>query len=294
MNNELAALQAQLVALNVTPHGIVRYAPQLNRLLTRTIPVYLHAVGNRAISIAQQYPDPPSAPPSVARMPGTLKFFANLERMKPVTPGTFYGQTQPAFFGLGGMLGGMSIQMNLVVQIYGPIFNEVAHILGVLVADGIIQSQMQTVGIDIVSGASLSFHAPGMGGSHIESFVADPTNVGGNETWFLGPEAFKAAQDLIESFDPSDIENLEDLWDFFNGIADAVSGAADAYDNAHTQGDSLIPNGCILNDGGGCVATVFNSGFPDVNTTRFPSPVIVMIENLTTGNWGYGIFNVVP
>ena len=294
LNNELAALQSQLAALNVTPYGIVRYAPQLNRLLGRTIPVYLHALANRAISIAQQYPDPPSVPPAVARMPGALEFFANIERMQPTTPGAFYGRTQPAFFGLGGMLGGMSIQMNLVVKIYGPIFNEVAHILGVLIADGIIQSFVQTVGIDIVSGGSLSFHAPGLGGSHIESYVADPTNIGGNETWFLGPEAFSAAQELIESFDPSDVENLEDLWDFFNGIADAVSGAADAYENAHTQGDYSIPGGCFLNDGGGCIATVFNSGFPDVNSTRFPSPVIVMIENLTTGNWGYGIFNFVP
>jgi hypothetical protein len=294
LNNQLAALQTQLVALNVTPHGIVRYAPQLNQLLGRTVPVYLHALANRAISIAQQYPDPASFPPAVARMPGSLEFFANLERMKTVAPGAFYGQTQPAFFGLGGLLGGMSIQMNLVVQIYGPIFNELAHILGVLVVDGLVQHFVQTVGIDIVSGASLSFHAPGLGGSHIESFVADPASVGGNETWFIGPEAFEQVQAVLESFDPSDVENIEDLWDFFNGIADAVGGAIEAYERAHTQGDDSIPNGCFLNDGGGCVATVFDSGFPDVNSTRFPSPVIVMIENLTTGNWGYGIFNFVP
>jgi hypothetical protein len=52
--------------------------------------------------------------------------------------------------------------------------------------------------------------------------------------------------------------------------------------------------GCVLDDSSGCQSLVFGGGFPDVNTTRFPSPVIVLHRNWIAGGWGLGIFNFVP
>jgi hypothetical protein len=73
------------------------------------------------VSIAQQYPDPVNLPGGVARLPGASQFFAALKaRREALSPGSFYQQTQPAFFGLIGLIGGSSLQMKLVNEIYGP------------------------------------------------------------------------------------------------------------------------------------------------------------------------------
>jgi len=81
--------------------------------------------------------------------------------------------------------------------------------------------------------------------------------------------------------------------DFFGKIEGAMSAAQAAYDNAHTQ-PSAVMQGCVLDDSSGCQSLVFGGGFPDVNTTRFPSPVIVLHRNWVAGGWGLGIFNFVP
>ena len=108
LNTQLAGMKAQLLTLNVTPRGIVRYAPYINRLMANTIPQHLHAVTNRVVSIAQQYPDPANVPAAVARLPGAQQFFANLKGGEPADARAYYGKTQPAFFGLLGLFGGSS------------------------------------------------------------------------------------------------------------------------------------------------------------------------------------------
>jgi hypothetical protein len=172
---------------------------------------------------------------------------------------------------------------------------EVSEMMAVLALNGLIETYGDTAQIgDLVSGASLSFHAPGLGGSHIEGYGLDTSSAGGNETWFIGPEAFELVTALIQSFDPSDVESIEDVWDYFEGIADAVDASFEGYERAHTQADVIYPGGCLLDDSYSCAALTFNSGFPDVNTTRFPSPVIVILHNTNNGSWSSGIFNFVP
>lgn len=296
LNAELEALKTQLGAINPTPAGIVKFAPQLNRLLGETIPLHLHAVTNRAISVAQQYPDPANLPGGVARLQGAEQFFAEINaRREVLTPGSFYQQTQPAFFGLLGLMSGCSLQMKLVNEIYGPIMTEVSEMIAVLALNGLIETYGNTAAIgDLVSGASLSFHAPGLGGSQIEGYGFDTTSPSGNETWFIGPEAFDLVSNLIKSFKPEEMDSIQKVWDYFKGIADAVNATFEGYERAHTQADDLYQGGCILDDSFGCTALIFNSGFPDVNSTRFPSPVIVILNNKNNGSWSSGIFNFVP
>jgi hypothetical protein len=289
-------LQSQLVSLTVTPHGVVRYASQINLLMGITIPLHLHAVTNKVVAIAQLYPDPSNVPLAVARMPGAMDFFAQLKGTKDeLTPAAFYGRTQPAFFGLLGLFSGCSLQMKLVNEIYGPIMKEVSQMMAVLIANHLLTNYLGTTYLgDIISGASLSFHAPGLGGSSIEGSGFDTTDVALNETWFIGPEAFNAAQDLIEAFKPGDMHSPQDVYDYFQGIVDKVQGAIDAYNNAHTQPDEVATGQCLLDDSSGCTSLYFDSGFPDVNTTRFPSPVIILLLNKTSSTWSSGIFNFVP
>ncbi len=313
LNSELAALEAQLGNITITPHAVVRYASQINALMTRSVPLYVHAATNRLVSIAQQYPDPANIPAAVARMQGSTEFFIALKGAPGfTTPEAFYGRTRPAFFFLLSMFGGSSIQMQMIQKMYGEVMHEVDQMIGVLIVHGIL-SQFIGTGIgDLVSGASLSFHAPRMPGSHIEGFGFG-TSAADNETWFIGPEAFQKVEDLVKEVKGA-FEGLHDSYedcknailnnqaafcntdgvtDFFDKIEAAMSSVQEAYDNAHTQ-PSSVEYGCLLDDSGSCQSLVFGNGFPDVNTTRFPSPVIVLHRNWISSGWGMGIFNFVP
>lgn len=296
LNSELQSLVDQLQALNPTPAGVLKFAPWINRLMGKTLPQHLHALTNRVISITEQYPDPVNLPAGVARLENPVRFFDELNtRRLALTPASFYGRTQPAFFGLLGLMGGSSLQMKLVNKMYGEIMTEVSEMIAVLALNGLIEAYGNTASIgDLVSGGSLSFHAPGLGGSHIEGYGFDTTGAGGNETWFIGPEAFDLVKSLIESFDASDVESIQDVWNYFEGIADAVDASFEGYERAHTQPDTIYPGGCLLDWSSGCAALIFNSGFPDVNSTRFPSPVIVLMHNTNNGSWSSGIYNFVP
>jgi hypothetical protein len=313
LNAELAALEAQLSRVTITPYAVVRYGSQINQLMTRTMPLNVHATTNKLISIALQYPDPGAVPSGVARMQGATPFFVAMKGAPQLTtPGAFYGRTQPAFFFLLSMFGGSSIQMQMIQKMYGEVMHEVDQMIGVLIAHGILSHFIGTGVGDLVSGGSLSFHAPKLPGSHIEGYGFG-TLASDNETWFIGPEAFQAVEDLVDSVKgafedlSSSYEdcvshvqngqaafcNTDAVSDFFDKIEGAMSAAQEAYDNAHTQ-PSAVENGCILDDSGGCQSLVFGGGFPDVNTTRFPSPVIVLHRHWFAGGWGMGIFNFVP
>jgi beta-lactam-binding protein with PASTA domain len=313
LNAQLTALLAQLENVTLTPHGVVRYASQINALMTKTIPLHVHTTTNRLVSIAQQYPDPATIPAAVARLQGATEYFIAFKDTPGfTTPDAFYGRTRPAFFFLISMFGGSSIQMQLIQKMYGDVMHEVDQMIGVLIAHSIL-SQFIGTGIgDILSGASLSFHAPNMPGSTIEGYGFG-SSPGDNETWFIGPQAFQAVEDLVDtvkgafealhdsyedcvaavSSGGAGFCNTDGVTDFFDTIKSAMSGAQEAYDLAHTQ-PSDVGNWCILNDGGGCQSLVFGGGFPDVNTTRFPSPVIILHRNWVAGGWGMGIFNFVP
>jgi hypothetical protein len=293
LNAELAALEAQLIALDVTPRGIVQNASRINRLMGETIPVNMHAMVNRLISIIDKYPDPANVPVGVARMLRPQLFFGGVPAGNgemPATPSSFYGQAQPAFFGLAGLMSGMSIQMNLVNRIYGPIMQDVTRMMVLLAANGLLAQYTNTANIfQIITGGSLSFHAPNLPGSSIEG-LGFSSNVAANDVFFVGPNAVSAVEDLLSAFNPGNIDSMQDVFDFFDGIIDALQGAGEAYDEAHKLPSSFV-NFCVFDDP--CTSLIYNSGFPDVNDSFIPSPVIVIVNNMDNGSWSSGIFNFV-
>jgi hypothetical protein len=294
LNAELTALQTQLASLNVTAHGIVRNAPALNNLLANTFPRYLHAVVDRtnAILVAEGLASSTSTPDG---------FYEQLSQPSEVrfagTNGTkaFYEQSRPAFFGLVGLVGGSSLQMNLVNRIYGPLMAEVSRWMVLLVIDDILTDYANFANmIGIRTGGSLSFHAYGIPGSDIEMIGAADIPLR-NDVYLVGPAGLLAAQEFIESFIPSDIESLQDVYDFFEGIKEAADGAVTAAQEANQLPDS-VENGCLLDifdEFSGCKSLVYDSGFTSV---RQPGglaihPVLVISNNLDTGAWASFLAN---
>jgi hypothetical protein len=142
----------------------------------------------------------------------------------------------------------------------------------------------------LISGASQSFHAPNIPGSTIEGLGFATQNVGANDVFFIGPNAVSAVQNVLTSFNPANVNSMQDLFNFFDGIISALQGAGEAYAEAHRPPNSVV-NFCLFDDP--CSSLVFNSGFPDVNDSFIPSPVIVLFHNMDTGYWASGIFNFI-
>ena len=293
LNADLNGLLTQLLAVTVTPYGVVDNAPRLNLLLAQTLPGNLQALSSRinTVLVANQL---------ASAQTTSTEFYAGLANsdadQNPLDPNGFYRQPQPAFFGLIGLMAGSSLQMNLVNQIYGKILQEVTRMMVILAVNSLLQPYTNGANMEgLISGASLSFQAPNLPGSVIEGegWNVEPKR---NDVYFVGPEAVSAVQGVLTSFDPRGIKSLKDLYDFFDKIVGALQDAGKAYDNAHKVPDQVNTGGCILDFGenGSCSQLEYDSGFPDVNDTRFPSPVIVLVHNLDSGVWAQGIFNFVP
>jgi hypothetical protein len=192
-------------------------------------------------------------------------------------------------------MSGMSIQMNLVNQMYGEVMAEVSNMIVILAVNGLLNTYAnfsQLAGI--TTGGSLSFHAPNLPGSTVQGTGIDPNPLG-SEVFLIGPNAVNAVKGLFSAFNPSNIDSLADLYSFFDGIISALGAAQDAYDEAHHT-PSSVENGCLLDlfdEFSGCRTIVLNEGFADVNDGFIPSPEIVIYHNIGNGMWSSFIANFV-
>ena len=112
-----------------------------------------------------------------------------------------------------------------------------------------------------VSGAFLSAIKPNIPGSYLEGTDFN-SDVSANQTLFTGPEAPQTARDLIENPpDPSTIEDLNSLFEFFDAVKEAYEQVARAYENAH-RGPDVIQQGAgflCTNDGATSWSTTMGS-----------------------------------
>ena len=213
--------------------------------------------------------------------------------------GPYYADHRPAFFSLAGLSVATQIQMRIVTQFYGPILHDLARSAAILTANSLLQTYANTISLPgIITGASLSFHIFNQPGSVIEVNGANRNLPERSDVFLVGTAAIAAVEDLINAFDPSDVEDLDDVWNFFEGIVDAIQGAGQAFDDANQIADSTSFGACILpGSDSSCVDLVYDSGFGAVNKCSgfvcFPQPVIVLVHNLDTGGWSSGIFNFV-
>ncbi len=290
LNADLSTLLNQLLAVTVSPHGVVKHASRLNILLAQTIPAHLQALSSRinTVLVANQLASVQTTP---------TQFYADFAPtgIEAPLPEGAYRQPQPAFFGLVGLLAGSSLQMNLVNRLYGQYLAEVSRMMVLLAVNNLLQTYLNSANMEgIITGASLSFHIPNRPGSVIEGTGHNPVP-SRNDVFFIGPDAVSAVQGVLTSFNPSNIKSFQDLYKFFDGIVSALQAAQEAYDRAHRLPSRRNTGGCILDFGENpnCTQLEYDTGFPDVNDGSFPSPVIVLVHDLDTGSWSQGIFNFV-
>lgn len=294
LNADLAALQSQLVALDVSPHGITKHAGRINHLYANVFPAHLHAAVNRVRTTLQQQ--------GLASLPGSWgPVYASADpAAAPLTPQQFYAQTRPAFFGLTGLMSGMSLQMDLVNRIYGPILADLSRVFVLLAANDLLASYLGSGDLTgIITGGSLSFHVFNQPGSVIEAVGINRQDPARTDVFVIGTNQIAAAEGVINAFNPSNVENLQDVFDFFEGIIDAVQGAGESYDQAHQLGSQVLA-GCILDGGSNpaCSQLVYPSGFKPVISCSgwfcLPQPVLFLVKNLDNGFWQQGAYNFAP
>jgi len=296
LNAELAALQAQLVSLNITPHGIVKYATRINNLLRDTIPTHMRAVTGRINTVLVQ-----NALASVISPP--QQFFAGVPNgadpaLGPATPASFYDRTQPAFFGLLGLFGGSSLQMSLVNKIYGPVMAQVSRMMVILAVDALLTDYLNLANMEgITTGGFLSGHANGIPGSTVQGTGMNRENVASNEVFLIGGNAVQQVEGLIDLFQSAgNISSFDELDDFFDSVIDFIGQVQEAYDKAE-QPPSSIQAGCVLDafSNPNCSSLVYNAGFESVSSCSgffcFDFTVIVLYHNKDTGHWAHGLFS---
>ena len=94
------------MSLDVTPHGIVKHTTAINNLIRSTMPAHMRAVAGKIGGVLQN-----EGLASVDLAPA--EFFAGLQPSAgEISPAAFYQHEQPAFFGMLGLFGGSSLQMN--------------------------------------------------------------------------------------------------------------------------------------------------------------------------------------
>lgn len=194
------------------------------------------------------------------------------------------------------LVGAMNIQGTLVSisqQVYGKFIEDIENMVALLILEGLLDDYVGTDLCEAVSGASLSFITPGQAGSFLEGYAFNPTPEL-NQLLFIGPEAPQQVTSLIGAFNPSEIEDLSDLYDFFDGIREAFSSAAEAYDNANRKADEFYAYAGFLCAWDGD-QLYMNEGFPDVlgDCTFCLSPILILQHDVASGSWSMITKNMV-
>jgi hypothetical protein len=295
LNAQLQTLLTQFRTFAPTLNGVVSSSGYLNKLLADSIPVFQRAQvtmiervlkGNGLIASAT----------NPTEMYAALGVLGSERSPQPVpSPEEYYANIQPAFFGLVDLMMGSSIQGQLINMMYGEAFRYLENAMITLAAESLLAQFINNATLDgIITGASLSIHIFYAPGSVIEGNAINPI-ASRNDVLLVGPNQVNAVRGLLEAFVPGDMDNLDDIYNYFEGIVDAIQGAGESYDEAHQPPDAVYPYSCILGGGDACSSASYNNGFGSVYTCSgwlcLPAPVIVIIHNLDTGEWAWGIYN---
>lgn len=194
------------------------------------------------------------------------------------------------------LVGAMNIQgtlVNISQQVYGKFIEDIENMVALLILEGLLDDYTGSGLCEAVSGASLSFITPEQPDSFLEGIGFNPTPEL-NQLLFIGPEAPQQVTSLISSFNPSEVEDLSDLYDFFSGIEEAFSSAQEAYDNANRKPYAYYPYSGFLCDYD-YELLYLAEGFPDVlgDCTICISPILILQHDVASGSWSMITKNMV-
>ncbi len=292
LNTQLQNLIVQLEALNPTVNGITAHSGRLNVLLADVLPSYLHTVVDKINESLKAHGLVAWNMESADETRFAMGYGGTA-----MTPAEFYANVQPAFFGLIDLMGSTSLQLELVKMLYGEVFKYLENAMITLIANDLLEDFLNNMTLEgIITGASLSFHFFSVPGSSIEGNIVNPIP-SRNDVFLVGPNAVDAVRDLLTSLNPSEIEDIDDVWDYFEGIADAIKSAGEAFEEAYQVPDDVL-YGCVLSGDSRCRTAYYNDGFQSVYECSgwfcLPAPVLVLVHNLDKGTWAWGLFNFYP
>jgi hypothetical protein len=293
--------QLQQTTNRPTPYGLSNKSSDVNNLMTGDLPKVLKALAGRVDAELRQAG-------LIARAGNAGTLYGQLDaNAAPVplvsgstSPAAMYATAKPVFL-LTGLLGYGGNIGSLIQKIYGDYLDQVQKMYILLAAQGLLNNILgQTVGeIGLVTGASFSFHIYHASNSVIDVAGMSGADAQNADVFLIGGAAVNAVSDLISQLGSvSQIQSIQDLNDFYQGMLDAIQGAGQAYEDAHQQPDYYYFNDfCIGLFGDSCMEFVYGSGFDYVGSggpiNIEPVIVLIRVNSPLGAKFGSGIFNFV-
>jgi hypothetical protein len=100
---------------------------------------------------------------------------------------------------------------------------------------------------------------------------------------------------------PSNPTSIQQVYDYFDGVINAINGVGQAYDLAHQQPTSVFPNSFDENFGclwslSNCIEMHYASGFRNVSGGSVSFNVLILVRGASGPRpvYGSGLFNFAP
>lgn len=121
------------------------------------------------------------------------------------------------------------------------------------------------------------------------------------DVFLIGGAAVAALQAAGQALPPpSNPQSMQDVFDYFDGVVDAINGVGQAYDDAHQQPASVAVNsfdnfGCLPSLSDFCIELRYPTGFKNVSGGSLSFTVLMLVR---TGGprpqYGSRVFNFAP
>ncbi len=278
LNNQLDANLNALLNTNLSVGAQVNFNTESYVLLSHLIPQLLQANLDAMINLLAN-----------DGFIATLKVMDN-NRFAALLPEQLYAVEQPVSFTLGGMMSASSIQMGIIKDYYMPLILDLFAVgLELVEADALISKKGVLELTAIITGATQSFHT-----FKLPNSVVEATGVSRDSRSFtlkvIGPDKYLPWVTFVNGL--SKPGSFEDVVDLVDGAFAASAGSL-AGTKPGVVHQSI--SGCLFEQVLECSQLVIGFGFPIVHSTgKFPAPVLVVLEDHTTGAVYASVYSFFP
>lgn len=204
-------------------------------------------------------------------------------------------------FSFGAVLSSMSIQVNLMNDLYGSFIYQLIRNAASIAAGNLLQNFANNTAITgLITGSSVAIHAFNLPNSVIEGFGFNTQLAEANHVFIIGPDLIEAVRDIITMDLPSadDFKDLNDIEEKINEVVDAGNAVNDAYNAANSSPNDVL-RGCLFENHPACHQLVYSNGIGSVYTATggfdIPASVVFIVTNLgAPGGMGVYVANFVP
>jgi FAD/FMN-containing dehydrogenase len=152
--------------------------------------------------------------------------------------------------------------------------------------------------LGIVTGASQAIHVFEISNSVIEGFGFDTKLSPNNAVTMVGPSLIDAVSNVVSGLSgASDLKDINSILDAARSQIDNADALGTAWKEANSIPNGGVARGCILDGTPECRQLVYSDGFASVyqgGGLSLPAPVLIIANNLESGNWAVFVANFVP